>query len=846
MNKIYTQEEALKETTEYFNGDSLAADVWVKKYALRNESGDLLEKTPNDMHRRLAKEFARIEAKYPNSLSEDEIYDLLKKSGQNDLGMGYIVPQGSPMSAIGNPYKLQSLSNCFVIPSPQDSYGGILYTDQQQAQIMKRRGGVGFDISTIRPRGLSTANAAGTTDGIGVFMERFSNTCREVAQGGRRGALMTTISINHPEIETFINIKRDLTKVTGANISIKLTDSFMNAVKNDTNFTLQWPVDVPIEQAKITKVIKAKELWEKIIDSAWFSAEPGLLFWDTVKKNTPADAYESKGYGSISTNPCAELVLCAMDSCRLMVLDLTKFVENSFTENAEFNFSKFNDYAIKAQRLMDDLVDLEIEAIDKIIEKINKDPESEEVKLIELNLWKSIKQVASAARRTGLGITALGDALAMLGIKYGSDESITKTESIYCALSLAAYRSSVNMAKERGVFSAYDYQLEKDHSFINKVMNLDDQLRSDWEKYGRRNIALTTTAPAGSVSTLTQTTSGIEPVFMTSYKRRRKLNINDNETKIDFIDQLGDKWQEYNVYHHYYRKWLDARGILGDPTNEQVFESPYYGATANDIDWVKSIDLMAAAQKWICHSLSKTVNLPNSVTKDEVAQVYMRGWESGCKGVTVYRDGCRTGVLVSTDEKKDEKKEAIFQQRSTPKRPESLDCHIHRVTVRSGDTSESYVVFVGLLDNKPYEIFCGPSGNIDVPKKAKFGQIHKKVRKDGNSRYDLSIPVGDDDSLNLKDIVHLFDSPNDGALTRTISLALRHGAPVQYIVEQLQKDKNSDMWSFNRVVARVLKNYIPDGSKSSDKKCYDCGAEDALVYKEGCVTCIQCGSSKCG
>lgn len=1315
MNKFYSQEEALKETTKYFNGDSLAADVWVKKYALRNESGELLEKTPDDMHRRLAKEFARIEAKYPNPMSEDEIYNLLKKTGTNDLGMGYIVPQGSPMSAIGNPYKMQSLSNCFVINSPSDSYGGILFADQEQAQIMKRRGGVGFDISTIRPRGLSTANAAGTTDGIAVFMERFSNTCREVAQGGRRGALMISISVSHYEIETFINIKKDLKKVTGANISIRLSDEFMNAVKNDTDFTLQWPVEVPLEQAKITKTVKAKDIWNQIIDAAWTSAEPGLLFWDTAKKNTPSDAYDSKGYGSQSTNPCltadtliavadgrgfvsigdlanegkdipvyacddsgkiiiktmrnprltgknmpvykvtiegghsfkatanhtmimrdgsrksvqdlqqgdqlqiakrtertlvelnknirtnnknhyvvlenhvrsksehkmiwefingsvpkghvihhidfnsknnnienllcmefeahkelhaknmmgennpaykikenpekyaeyiqklseassglnnarafnvtneeifehikiltkqigrrvnindwtayaeknslprylnsfrlneknfsdiakecqisddlidmdsrmarraleaeesgyswkrvdnelhvektcewcskkfwaeyvkreisfcgpscsnlyanrkegknivrtaslqkmhkdradvtrigqlnaftklrfelgrdpifvewvkeckanglpsrigtkngfatwpqlkseaalhnhrvisvefagnedvyngtvddvhnfyiggwnnennesllilnqncGEIILSPYDSCRLIVMDLSKFVNDPFSENAKFDYVKFNEYSIKAQRLMDDLVDLEIEAVDKIIQKIEADPEPEEVKTIELNLWKKIREIGNNGRRTGLGVTALGDTLAMLGIKYGSDESVVKVESIYSALSLAAYRSSVNMAKERGVFSAYDYELEKDHPFINQVMNLDDQLRSDWEKYGRRNIALTTTSPAGSVSTLTQTTSGIEPVFMTSYKRRRKLNINDNETKVDFVDQLGDKWQEYNVYHHYYRKWLDSQGILGDPTNEQILKSPYYGATANDIDWVKSIDLMAGAQKWICHSLSKTVNLPNSVTKDEVAQVYMRGWESGCKGVTVYRDGCRTGVLVSTDEKKESNGEFKFEQRSAPKRPETLNCDIHRGTVRSGDVTESYIVFVGLLDGKPYEIFCGPSGNIDVPKKAKHGSITKKARKDGNSRYDLTIPVGDDDSLNLRDIVHLFDSPNDGALTRTISLALRHGAPVQYIVEQLQKDKNSDMWSFNRVVARVLKNYIPDGSKSSDKKCYDCGAEDALVYKEGCVTCIQCGASKCG
>ena len=527
MNKIYTQEEALKETTEYFNGDSLAADVWVKKYALRNESGDLLEKTPNDMHRRLAKEFARIEAKYPNSLSEDEIYDLLKKSGPNDLGMGYIVPQGSPMSAIGNDYKLQSLSNCFVIDSPADSYGGILFADQEQAQIMKRRGGVGFDISTIRPRGLSTANAAGTTDGIGVFMERFSNTCREVAQGGRRGALMLTISIKHPEIETFINIKRDLKKVTGANISIRVTDDFMLAVENDSTFTLQWPVDVPVDEAKHVKRVKAKDIWNQIVDSAWSSAEPGLLFWDNAKRMTPSDAYESKGYGSKSTNPCGEIILSPYDSCRLIVLDLTKFVENPFTENARFNHVKFNEITQKAQRLMDDLVDLELEAVQKIYDKILSDPEDEETKRIELNLWKKIREIGGNGRRTGLGITGMGDALAMLNVQYGSEESIRKVESIYCDLALGAYRSTVNLAKERGAFPAYDYQLEKDHPFINQIMNLDDNLKNDWQKYGRRNIALTTTAPAGCVekNTLLKTDHGDLTIQMLFEKNG--INISD-------------------------------------------------------------------------------------------------------------------------------------------------------------------------------------------------------------------------------------------------------------------------------------------------------------------------------
>lgn len=542
---------------------------------------------------------------------------------------------------------------------------------------------------------------------------------------------------------------------------------------------------------------------------------------------------------------CGEIILSPYDSCRLIVLDLTKFVLNAFEKDATFDHKRFADYTQKAQRLMDDLVDLELEAVEKIYDKILSDPEDEETKRIELNLWKKIREIGGNGRRTGLGITGMGDTLAMLNIQYGSEKSIHKVESIYRDLALSSYRSTVELAKERGTFPAYDYELEKDHPFINKIMNLDSKLKDDWKKYGRRNIALTTTAPAGSVSTLTQTTSGIEPVFLLSYKRRRKLNPNDTESKVDFVDQLGDKWQEYNVYHHMYRKYLDKVSIE-DPTEEQIKESPYYGSSANEISWISSAHLQAAAQKWLCHSISKTCNLPNSATKEDVSSVYLEAWRSGCKGFTVYRDGSRSGVLISTEEKKDSKKESKFEQRSAPKRPEALECHIHRTTVRSGDTSESYLVFVGILDGKPYEIFCGPSGNIDVPKKAKFGQITKKTRKDGNSRYDLVIPVGDDDSLTLRDIVCLFDSPNDGALTRTISLALRHGAPVQYIVEQLQKDKHSDMQSFNRVVARVLKNYIPDGTKSSDKKCYECGTEDALVYKEGCVSCMQCGNSKCG
>ena len=858
----FTYNEAYEASLEYFAGDELAASVFVSKYALRDGDGNILEKTPADMHLRLAKEFSRIEAKYPNPLSEKEIFCLLADVEHIDIsaravmsledlaresrGFGPVVPQGSPMSAMGNPYKLQSLSNCFVINSPQDSYGGILFADQEQAQIMKRRGGVGFDISTIRPKGMTTANAAGTTDGIGVFMERFSNTCREVAQGGRRGALMLTISIMHPEVETFINIKRDLKKVTGANISVRLTDEFMNAVKHDTEFTLRWPVESKIEDAKVTKVVKARELWNQVIDAAWSSAEPGLLFWDTVKKMTPTEAYASKGYANVSTNPCAELILSPYDSCRLLLVDLTKFVKDAYLPTATFDFDRFKKVSAKAQKLMDDLVDLEIEAVDAILKKIENDAESDDVKRPEMELWQKIRKAASGARRTGLGITGIGDALAAIGVTYGTQESVDKTENIYKELALSAYRSSIEMAKDRGPFPVYEWRLENDSPFLKRIMEADKSLFTDWAKYGRRNIALTTTAPAGSVSCLTQTTSGIEPAYLLSYTRRKKINPNDTLSRVDFVDQLGDKWQEYKVYHHGFKKWMDATG----KTDEQISESPYWKATSNDVDWTMSVKLQAAAQKWVCHAISKTCNLPNDVTRDVVADVYMAAWEAGCKGFTVYRDGCRTGVLVQDAPKETKKTDPDSQpetmvENHAPKRPKELPCDIHRINVKGSEGQESYLVLVGQLDGKPYEIFCGSSSHVEVPKKAKTGTLIKNGKKDGVATYNLQIPVGDDDHLLFKDIVELFANPNHGAFTRTLSLSLRHGVPVQYMVEQLQKDKHSDMQSFSRVLARVLKGYIPDGVKStSDKVCPEC-ASVALVYKEGCVTCASCGWSKC-
>ena len=993
----HTREQAYQASLKYFNGDELASSVFVDKYALRTPKGDLLELTPSDMHRRLAKEFARVEKKYPNPMSEKEIFCLLadvshlddsqiEKMSLDELatesrGLGSIVPQGSPMSAIGNSFQYQSLSNCFVIQSPYDSYAGILKADQEQAQIMKRRGGVGFDISTIRPKGIITANAARTTDGIGVFMERFSNTCREVAQGGRRGALMLTIDVHHPEIRTFINIKRDLKKVTGANISIRLSDEFMQSVKDGTKVQLRFPVEKDAKHI-IEETVDANQLWHEIIEAAWASAEPGLLFWDTVKKRTPTEAYPD--YRSTSTNPCVtgdtlietnagiktvkelaennaqfkvlsynieentpivkpatafktkenaeilqlttksgkkikltpdhrvytqrgwieaghlqkgdkvlslkmidqltewdeiveinfsdnedvfdltvddthnffangllvhncgEIVLSPYDSCRLLLVNLYKFVKNPFTSGAAYDNERLKDVVVKAQRLMDDLIDLEIEAVDKIISKIQSDPEPEDVKRSELDLWNKIKSAALGGRRTGLGITALGDALAAMGFVYGSKKSIEMTETLYRSLAISAYKSTVKMAEERGAFPVFSHKLEGNHPFIQQILEASPDLAKDYKKYGRRNIALTTTAPAGSVSVLTQTTSGIEPAFMLFYKRRKKVNGDDPNVKVDFVDPLGDKWQEFMVYHHAFKKWME----INNKTEANVAESPYHGGTANEIDWVAKVDLQAAAQKWICHSISNTTNIPNSTSVDVVKGIYMRGWETGCKGVTIYRDGCRTGVLVA-ETKPEEKKvdvdgqpEAMVESHA-PKRPKELTCDIHRINVRSSGDNESYLVLVGKLDDKPYEIFCGLSQHVEVPRKAKTGTLIKNGKKDGVATYNLQIPIGDDDQLLFKDVVELFSNPNHGSMTRTLSLALRHGVPVQYMVEQLQKDKHSGLQSFSKAIARVLKSYIPDGTKSqSDKVCGSCGVE-GLIYKEGCVSCVSCGWSRC-
>ena len=812
--------EALQQSREYFKGDELAANVFVSKYALTDKKGCLHELTPDDMHIRMSQEFARIEKNYPNPLSEEEIYELLKE-------FKYVIPQGSPMSGIGNPYQIQSLSNCFVIESPYDSYGGILKVDQELVQIAKRRGGVGFDLSTIRPKGRSTGNCARTTDGIEIFMDRYSNSCREVAQGGRRGALMLTISVHHPQIKDFVEIKRDLKRVTGANVSVRLSDEFLSAVEANGTFELRFPVDS--KNPEVSELINAQDLWDDIIESAHECAEPGLLFWDTAKKLTPSDIYADMGFGSTSTNPCGEIILSPYDSCRLMVVNLLSFVKKPFTGNAFFDYKHYSEVVQKAQRLMDDMIDLEIEQVQKIIVKIGSDPEPNSVKDAEHNLWTNIETMARLGRRTGLGVTAVGDALAALNIRYGSNKSIKTVEKFYKTLAVSAYKSSCIMAKERGSFEAHDHELERGHPFLERIWEAAPDVYDMSKKYGRRNIALTTTAPAGSVSTLTQTTSGIEPAYLLKYTRRKKINKDaDPDARVDFIDDSGDRWQEYDVYHHGYKKWMETTG------REDVEDSPYWKATSNDIDWVQKVKVQAAAQKWICHAISNTTNVPADTDVETVKQIYLAGWKLGCKGVTVYRDGARSGVLVS-------KASDTFKTYEAPLRPDELRCSIHHATIKG----EAWTILVGLLDGRPYEVMGGLQKYIEIPKKYKRGIILKHPFKTKNSRYDLIIGRNGDE-LVIKDIVDIFDNPNHAGYTRTISLALRHGAPIHYVVEQLQKDREMDIFSFSKVIARVLKSYIKDGTVPGKATCENCSAEDTLRYQEGCVMCTACGHSKCG
>jgi len=804
MINHYTHQQLITATLEYFSGDIMATDVWISKYALQDNEGNYLELTPEDTHKRLAKEFARIEQKYPNPISEEEIFSYFDH-------FKYIIPQGSPMEGIGNEFRLQSFSNCFVIDSPVDSYGGILKTDQEQAQLMKRRGGVGFDISNIRPKGMPTTNAAKTTDGISVFMNRFSNTTREVAQNGRRGALMLSISVHSPEIETFITIKNDRTKVTGANISIRVSDEFMIAVKNNTMYTQRWPENNPV----FTKEVNAKKIWNLIIDNAWEHAEPGLLFWDTILRNTPSDIYKDFGFKSVGVNPCAEIILSPYDSCRLMAINVLSYVIDPFTDSTYFDYDLFSKHVIIAQRLMDDLVDLELEQIEKILKKIKNDPEDQEVKRVETLMWHKIKDSTIKGRRTGLGPTAIGDTIAALNIKYGSDESIQIIEQIYKTLAINACKSSVIMAKERGAFPIFNFELEKNHKFLYRIFNSDKKLYEDYKLYGRRNIADTTSAPTGTISSMTQTSSGIEPIFMLEYKRRKKLQ---KETiKPDFIDQNGDKWQEYIIYHSGLKRWMEI-------TQEtDISKSPYFRATANDINYIKTVEIQAIAQRWISHSISKTANLPENVSKEIVSELYMKAWELECKGFTVYREGSRSGILIANTVVKENE----FIVHNALKRPKELKADYY-VTTANGI---KYAVIVGLWKdtNKPYEIFAFENPPMD---KNTTGKI-VKVKK---GQYKFI-----DHDFEIDDIQLAADRIEQRAHTIFLSMLLRHGAPLGKIVH-VAKKVDENITSFSHACRRILSKYAE--MENLEEKCPECKTGN-LIREEGCIHCTQCSYSKC-
>jgi ribonucleoside-diphosphate reductase alpha chain len=837
--KIYSQEEAIKASLKYFKGDDLAARVWVNKYALKDSFGNIFELTPDDMHRRLAKEIARIEQLYPNPLTEEEIFSVLKD-------FKYIVPQGGPMTGIGNDYQVASLSNCFVVGNDgkSDSYGGIMKIDQEQVQLMKRRGGVGHDLSHIRPKGSPVKNSALTSTGIVPFMERYSNSTREVAQDGRRGALMLSVSIKHPDSENFIDAKLEQGKVTGANVSVKLQDDFMHAVESETPYIQQYPIDSkdPIYQ----KEINAGDLWSKIVKNAWKSAEPGILFWDNIIKESIPDCYADLGYRTVSTNPCGEIPLCPYDSCRLLAINLYSYVDQPFTKQAKFNFELFKEHVHYAQRIMDDIIDLELEKIDAILDKVNADPEDEHIKFTEKNLWENIKRKANEGRRTGIGITAEGDMLAALGLRYGSEIATDFSEEIHKTTALEAYRSSVYLAKDRGPFTIYNAEREKNNPMINRIKNADPALYEKMEKYGRRNIALLTIAPTGTTSLMTQTTSGIEPVFLPVYKRRRKVNPGDKDVRVDFTDESGDTWEEYIVFHHKFKTWMEANGYetnreySQEDLNELVKISPYYKATSNDVDWLAKVRMQGRIQKWVDHSISVTINLPADAKEELVGELFFEAWKSGCKGVTVYRDGSRSGVLIANDDK-EKKKSTGFPT----KRPEKLEAEV----VRFQNNKDKWIAFVGLLDNRPYEIFTGFSDDEDgilLPRSITKGYIIKSREDEETSRYDFQYMNSRGYKTTIEGLSHKFN-PVYWNYAKLISGTLRHGMPIHKVVDlvtSLQLD-NETINSWKAGVARALKKYVPDGTLAEDAKCEECGS-DEVIYQEGCLTCISCGSSKCG
>ena len=844
--KTYSYDEAYNASLEYFKGDELAARVWVNKYAVKDSFGNIYEKSPEDMHWRIANEVARVEAKYPNALSSQELFDLLDH-------FKYIVPQGSPMTGIGNDYQIASLSNCFVIglDGSADSYGAIIRIDEEQVQLMKRRGGVGHDLSHIRPKGSPVKNSALTSTGLVPFMERYSNSTREVAQDGRRGALMLSVSIKHPDSESFIDAKMTEGKVTGANVSVKLDDEFMQAAVEGKPYTQQYPIDSP--NPMVSKEIDASALWKKIVHNAWKSAEPGVLFWDTIIRESVPDCYADLGFRTVSTNPCGEIPLCPYDSCRLLAINLYSYVVNPFTPKAYFDFDLFKKHISLAQRIMDDIIDLELEKIERILEKIDSDPESMEVKGSERHLWEKIYHKSGLGRRTGVGITAEGDMLAAMGLRYGTEEATEFSEKVHKTIALEAYRSSVNMAKERGAFEIYDAEREKNNPFINRLKEADPELHEEMKKYGRRNIACLTIAPTGTTSLMTQTTSGIEPVFMPVYKRRRKVNPNDANVHVDFVDETGDAFEEYVVFHHKFLTWMKINGYDPDKryTQEEIDElvekSPYYKATSNDVDWLMKVKMQGRIQKWVDHSISVTINLPNNVSEDLVNQLYVEAWRSGCKGCTVYRDGSRAGVLIST--KKKDKKEEEECRCKPPQvvevRPKVLEADV----VRFQNNKEKWVAFVGLLDGRPYEIFTGLQDDeegIVLPKSVTSGRIIKSYDEDGTKHYDFQFENKRGYKMTIEGLSEKFNKEYWN-YAKLISGVLRWRMPIEQVIKlvgSLQLDsENINTWKNG--VERALKKYVQDGTEAKGVKCPNCGHE-TLVYQEGCLICKTCGSSRCG
>ena len=864
-NKKYSFDEAFEASLRYFGGDELAARVWVNKYAMKDSFGNIYEKSPEDMHWRIANEVARMEQKYKNPISAQEIFGLLDH-------FRYIIPAGSPMTGIGNNYQIASLSNCFVIglDGDADSYGAILRIDEEQVQLMKRRGGVGHDLSHVRPKGSPVNNSALTSTGLVPFMERYSNSTREVAQDGRRGALMLSVSIKHPDAEAFVDAKMEEGKVTGANVSVKITDSFMEAAVNDRPFVQQFPIDA--ERPVYKKEISARKLWEKIVHNAWKSAEPGVLFWDTIIRESLPDCYADLGFRTVSTNPCGEIPLCPYDSCRLLSINLYSYVKNPFTKDAIFDFDLFRKHALLAQRLMDDIVDLEMEKIDRIMEKIKSDPQNDEVKHAEYHLWEKIKEKSGKGRRTGVGITAEGDMIAAMGLRYGTEEATKFAVEVHKTLALSAYRSSVTMAQERGAFSIFEAERERNNPFVLRIKEADPQLYSDMMKHGRRNIACLTIAPTGTTSLMTQTTSGIEPVFLPVYTRRRKVNPNDTDVHVDYVDEVGDSFEEYIVYHKKFLEWMKINGL--DTTkkytqaeiNDLVKRSPYYKATANDVDWLMKVRMQGAIQKWVDHSISVTVNLPNNVDEALVNKLYVEAWRSGCKGCTIYRDGSRSGVMISVSKKDKKKKNDNGRETSqdsdlnsseekhehvcTPpqvveERPQVLDCDV----VRFQNNKEKWVAFVGLLDGYPYEIFTGLQDDdegIVLPKSVTKGKIIKQTNADGTHRYDFQFENKRGYKTTVEGLSEKFN-PEYWNYAKLISGVLRYRMPIDHVIHlvgSLQlKDESINTWKNG--VERALKKYVTDGTTVSGQTCPICGQE-TLVYQEGCLICTNCGASRCG